>query len=98
MPEILTKHPDIVKKILKNTGKIKCNKNINKQILKNCPNNSFCALPTGELCIYDYKNINKMTQINAKNIVKHSKKVGGRRHCSLCGSSSHIKSNKHFHQ
>ncbi len=95
MPEILTKHPKIVKKILENTGKIHCGKGNKKQILKKCPNNSFCSLPTGELCIYDYKNINQMTQLSAQNILSQ-KKTGGK-HCSICHSTSHIKSNKKYH-
>ncbi len=94
MPEILTKHPKIVKKILENTHKIYCAKGYKKQILKNCPNNSFCSLPTGELCIYDYKNIDKMTQLSSQNILQHSK---NKKHCSICNSTSHIKSNKNYH-
>ncbi len=76
-------------------------------------------MDTGELCIYDYKDIDKMTQITADDILKHSKSsarhskssakhskssvkhskssVSNARHCSICGSASHIKSNRKYH-
>ena len=70
MPEILTRYPGIVTKILNDTGVAKCGrKGANKKILKLCPNKSFCSLPTGELCVYDYKNVGKMTQLTVKEIV-----------------------------
>ena len=96
MPEILTKHPKIVKKILNNTKVVKCGKpKPKKRILTQCPDDSFCSLPTGELCIYDYKNVNKMTQINTPNLIKISNKL--QKHCSLCGANTHIKSNRNYH-
>ncbi len=61
MPEVLTLHPEIVKKVLASAG-IKCGTGMAKRILKDCPNSSFCSLPGGELCIYGLNNQKKMTQ------------------------------------
>jgi hypothetical protein len=63
MPEILTKHPDIVMKMLKSAG-AKCGEG-EPSILKNCPKNQFCALPNGEFCIYGINDVASMTQISA---------------------------------
>ncbi|RDI37273.1 hypothetical protein [Aquicella lusitana] len=64
MPEIVTKHPDIVLQLLKDAG-IKCGQGEKQQILRSCPKESFCALPTGELCVFGVKNIASMTQMTA---------------------------------
>lgn len=63
MPEIVTKHPEIVFKILKEAH-IKCGTGENPTILKTCSSDKFCSLPTGELCIYGIKDVSQMTQIN----------------------------------
>ncbi len=88
MPEILTKYPKIVKQILNDTGVVQCGKKKQKNILKKCPDEWFCSFPTGELCIYNYKDINKMTQLKRNDLVKH---------CSLCGKKGHYKNNKKYH-
>ena len=49
MPEILTKHPDIVLNLLTDLG-AECGSGP-KDILKDCPIKNFCKLPTGELCV-----------------------------------------------
>lgn len=64
MPEILTKHPKVVLKLLSENG-AKCGTGEKQQILKSCPRENFCLLPTGELCVYDIKNVSSMTQIDA---------------------------------
>ena len=63
MPEIISKYPDIVLQILKEAG-IDCGTGAKQQILVNCPAERFCALQTGELCIYGLSDIPKMTQIS----------------------------------
>lgn len=63
MPEVVTKYPEIALKILKNAN-INCGSGTQPKILINCPKENFCSLPTGELCIYDIKDIPKMTQIH----------------------------------
>lgn len=64
MPEILTKYPEVVLQILNDAG-AKCGKGATPQILKNCSAENFCALPTGELCIYNLNNVSSMTQLSA---------------------------------
>jgi len=64
MPELLTKHPDVVIKILNDAGGI-CAQGAEQKILTACPAERFCSLPTGELCVYDLSNVAEMTQIKA---------------------------------
>lgn len=63
MPEILTKYPESALYVLKSAG-AQCGVGMEQHILKKCPPSDFCHLPQGEICIYDIKNITKMTQIN----------------------------------
>lgn len=63
MPEMLTKHPDVVLKILKDAH-IKCATGETQKILTTCPLDKFCSLPSGELCIYGIKDISQMSQIS----------------------------------
>ena len=101
MPEILTKHPGIVKDILNSSKDIECGKlGVKPQILKKCPAKQFCTLPQGELCIYDYRDIDKMTQLSRDDLLNNRKgRSSGRRcsRCSICKSTTHIKSNKKYH-
>jgi len=64
MPEIVTKYPAVLIKELKDAGG-KCGVGARVQILKNCPSDQFCVLPTGEICVYDLKDITSMTQISS---------------------------------
>lgn len=64
MPELLTKYPGTVLKILKDAN-IKCGTGASQNILVSCPKDDFCSLPTGELCIYGTNNISQMTQIHS---------------------------------
>ena len=82
MPELLTKHPKIVREVLASGG-IKCGvqKRITPKILTKCPPDSFCSLPGGELCIYGLDQAHQMTQF----------------HCSSCGLPGHRKNNRRFH-
>lgn len=63
MPEIVTKYPEIVLKLLKEAN-IKCDTGEKQKILTTCSPDKFCSLPTGELCIYGIKDVSKMTQMN----------------------------------
>src|SRR5688500_7800664 len=49
MPELLTKHPDVVMKLLQQAGG-KCGAGQEQTILKNCPPERFCTVPGGEMC------------------------------------------------
>jgi len=62
MPEQITKYPDITLQILREAGAV-CGKGAPQKILKQCPADRFCSLPTGEMCIYGIKDIPRMTQI-----------------------------------
>jgi hypothetical protein len=68
MPEILTKHPDIVIKVLESAG-AKCGDGVPQKILTQCPSTQFCALPKGEICVYGTQNISSMTQIKPVDLV-----------------------------
>lgn len=64
MPEIVTKYPDVLIKELKDVNG-KCGEGQPQQILKKCPTDQFCSLPTGEICVYNLKDISTMTQISS---------------------------------
>lgn len=68
MPEIITKYPEIVLQILRESG-AECGVAAQK-ILTSCPVERFCSLPTGELCIYGLNEIPKMTQISTAEIIQ----------------------------
>jgi hypothetical protein len=74
MPEMLTKHPEIALKILKDAH-IRCGMGDKQQILVNCPKEDFCALPTGELCIYGVNNVSHMTQISPIDVMLSSSAI-----------------------
>lgn len=40
------------------------------KILTKCPAERFCALPTGEICVYGIKEIPQMTQITTKELAR----------------------------
>jgi hypothetical protein len=63
MPEVVTKYPDVLIQELKD-AKGKCGEGRPQQILKSCPPDKFCALPTGEICVYDLTTATTMTQIS----------------------------------
>ena len=95
MPELLTKHPDIVIELLLETGRVKLDEE--KTILTKCPDSQFLRVYDkrgefiGELCVYDISKIDEMTQFGCDDVAKSSKK------CSLCKKSGHNKSNQNFH-
>lgn len=63
MPELLTKHPDIVLQILKTQG-AQCGPGTKAKILTRCPAEKFCTLQGGELCIYGPGEMSLMTQLS----------------------------------
>lgn len=74
MPEILTKHPDVVLQVLKSAG-IACGSNAKPHILTHCPPNRFCALPKGELCVYDINTVASMTQMTPADLGEFAAKT-----------------------
>lgn len=76
MPEIVTKYPDVMIKILKDAHG-KCAEGKTPQILKTCPPDQFCALPTGEICVYGLNNISAMTQVNSAEWVETVTQIPG---------------------
>ena len=69
MPEVLTKHPDIVLEVLKGGG-ARCGPGQEQKILKACPPERFCATPTGETCVYGLEEIGQMTQISTADLAQ----------------------------
>jgi hypothetical protein len=45
MPEIISKYPDVVLKVLSGDG-ARCGEGATQKILKKCPPERFCSLPT----------------------------------------------------
>ena len=78
MPEILTKHPEVVIQVLESGG-AKCGDGLPQKILKQCPAASFCALPGGETCVYSVADVGKMTQIKTSELASHvcTRSAGG---------------------
>jgi hypothetical protein len=69
MPEIITKYPDIVLQILRESG-VECGTGVAQRILTACPPERFCSLPTGEICVYGLNEIPEMTQVSAAEIIQ----------------------------
>ncbi len=69
MPEQITKYPEVTLEVLKGAG-ARCGIGIEQRILKKCPRERFCALPTGEICVYGIKDIPQMTQISAPELAR----------------------------
>jgi hypothetical protein len=69
MPEQITKYPDVTLKVLKEAGAA-CGQGAPQKILKKCPADRFCSLPTGEMCIYGMNEIPKMTQITQPELAR----------------------------
>ena len=67
MPEQITKYPDVTLQVLREGG-ARCGEGVEKKILKACPTERFCSLPTGEMCIYGIAEIPRMTQIAVKDL------------------------------
>lgn len=69
MPEQITKYPEITLQILKEAG-ARCGEGVEQKILTKCPPEQFCALPTGELCVYGIEQIPQLTQVSAAELAR----------------------------
>jgi hypothetical protein len=67
MPEQITKYPEVTLEVLRGAG-ARCGIGVEQRILKKCPRDRFCALPTGEICVYGIKDIPEMTQISTREL------------------------------
>ena len=67
MPEQITRYPDVTLRVLKGAGAV-CGEGATQKILTRCPAERFCALPTGEICVYGIDEIPRMTQISVREI------------------------------
>ncbi len=76
MPEVLTKHPDVVIQVLESAG-AKCGDGLPQKILTRCPKQAFCALPGGETCVYGVAQVSEMTQIEASELAARVCKQSG---------------------
>ena len=69
MPEQISKYPEVTIQVLKGGG-ARCGPGVEKQILKQCPSERFCALPSGEICVYGLEQIPNMTQIKTAELAR----------------------------
>ena len=69
MPEQISKYPDVTLSVLKGAGAI-CGEGAEQKILNKCPTERFCALPTGEVCVYGIDEIPQMTQITLPELAR----------------------------
>lgn len=69
MPEQISKYPQVTIKVLKGAG-ARCGEGVEQQILTRCPPERFCALPTGEMCVYGIEQIPQMTQITTQELAR----------------------------
>ncbi len=69
MPEQISKYPEVTLKVLKGAGAV-CGEGVEQKILTQCPADRFCALPTGEVCVYGIEQIPQMTQITPMELAR----------------------------
>ena len=69
MPEQITKYPEVTLKVLKESG-ARCGEGAKQKILTHCPREQFCALPSGEICVYGIEQISQMTQIKTEELAR----------------------------
>lgn len=69
MPELISKYPEVTLQLLKEAGG-RCGEGAEQRILTKCPPAQFCALPTGEVCVYGLDGISRMTQITPGEIAR----------------------------
>jgi hypothetical protein len=67
MPEVITKHPEVVKEVLQSAG-ARCGAGAPQKILTACPKERFCALPGGEICVYGPRELGRMTQLSREDV------------------------------
>lgn len=78
MPEQITKYPDVTMQVLQSAG-ARCAEGIEPNILTQCPEERFCRMPGGEVCIYGIGQIPQMTQIKPADLAPMvcSEEAGG---------------------
>jgi hypothetical protein len=69
MPEQISRYPEVTIKILKEAGG-RCGEGVEQKILKKCPPERFCSMPTGEVCVYGIEDIPMMTQISTRELAR----------------------------
>ena len=69
MPEQISKYPEVTLKVLRGAGGV-CGEGAEQKILTQCPADRFCALPTGEICVYGVDQIPQMTQITVQEVAR----------------------------
>lgn len=69
MPEQISKYPEVTLKVLKEAG-ARCGEGAKQKILTQCPRERFCALPSGEICVYGIDQIPEMTQIKTQELAR----------------------------
>lgn len=69
MPEQISKYPEVTIQVLKGGG-ARCGPGVEKQILKQCPSERFCAFPSGEICVYGIDQVPQMTQIKTAELAR----------------------------
>jgi hypothetical protein len=69
MPEQITKYPEVTFKVLEGGG-ARCGEGVQQKILTRCPQDQFCSLETGELCVYGISQIPQMTQISRQELAQ----------------------------
>ena len=69
MPEQISKYPGVTLRVLKGAG-ARCGEGVEQRILTQCPAEQFCALPTGEICVYGIEQIPHMTQITTQELAR----------------------------
>jgi hypothetical protein len=69
MPEQITKYPEVTLKVLKGAG-ARCGEGVEQKILTRCPQDQFCSLKTGEICVYGIGQIPQMTQISSRELAQ----------------------------
>jgi hypothetical protein len=70
MPEVISKHPEITMQVLQGAAGVTCGAEAQQRILTQCPQERFCATPTGEICVYGLNEIPQMTQINRSDLMR----------------------------
>ncbi len=83
MPEVVTRHPDVLRKVLEGAG-VQCGPGQPQKILTKCPPSQFCSTPTGELCIYETGQVEQMTQLSREDLCARKSSMGG------CSASSDL--------
>lgn len=73
MPEVVTKHPEKLLKMLDYMN-MKCGPAYQAKILTSCPKQQFCMTPNGkaEVCVYHPNDIGQMTQMNSLEFLRTS--------------------------